>query len=212
MSGKHKENNIEAAAERKLWATLMRAWNSGHVACRLEIASDYTSKYPNKFWGWIALADVLVKMAHYKAAHRALSRTERLATQDNRIRQHICINWGHLYNESCDLNRAVKWYRRALECKVSTSALIFLGAVLAKQGKFSEAKRCHRRAIHVATDLAKDSPDEAYFNLGLILRAERRYAKALECFEQAIKIDPKQKEYGIAREDILEVLKLAKNG
>ena len=210
MSGTRTQNNLKATAERKLWAALMHAWNNGHTACQLEIASEYTSKYPKELWGWVALADVLVSMADYKGARRALSRADRLASQDERIREHICLQWGHLCKGSYDLNGAARWYRRALEYKARTSTLVFLGAVLAKRGQFAEAKRCHRRAIRVATDLVADSPDEAYYNLGLILRAERQYAQALECFKQAIKIDPKQKEYAIAHKDVLNVLEFRK--
>lgn len=192
-------------AEKKLWGRLMRAWDDGHAASRFEIAAQYTSKYPDIVWGWIALADILVSMAHYEAAHQALSRAEKMAPPS--IRQHICAQWGHLYNKSCDLKRAERWYRRAVECKATTPVLIFLGAVLAQQGRFSEAKRCHRRAARLATD----PPDEAYYNLGLILRAERRYSKALECFERAIKIDPKDNDAREARKDVLRALKMKKN-
>lgn len=183
----------------------MRSWNDGHGASHLEIAAQYTSRYPENVWGWVALADILVRMAHYKAAHRALSHAQKLAPAN--IRRHICVQWGHLYRESCDLKRAEKWYRRAVERTATTTGLTFLGAVLAKQGRFSEAKRCHRRAARLATS----PPDEAYYNLGLIFRAERRYAKALECFERAIKIDPKYEIAREARKDVLKALKL-KNG
>jgi tetratricopeptide (TPR) repeat protein len=183
----------------------MRAWNAGHSASHFEIAAQYTRKCPKDFAGWIALADILVHMAHYEAARRALSRAEKLAPL--KMRGYICTQWGHFYNESCDLKRAEKWYRRAVERKTDTLRLIFLGAVLAKQGRFSEAKRCHRRAASLATC----PPDEAYFNLGLILRAERRYSEALRCFDRAIKIDPKYTLAREAREDVRKALKLKRN-
>jgi tetratricopeptide (TPR) repeat protein len=199
-------NNTETAAERKLWARLMRAWHDGHGASHFEAAAQYTRKYPDNCWGWIALADILVRLAHYEAARRALSRADRLAPA--KLRGHICVQWGHLYNESCDLKRAEKWYRRAVEYEADTPRLVFLGAVLAKLGRFSEAKRCHRRAARLATV----PPDEAYYNLGLILRAERRYPEALRCFDQAIKIDPKYSLAIEAREDVQRAAKLKQNG
>jgi len=184
----------------------MRAWNDGNGASHFEVAAQYTKKYPDNVWGWVALADVLVHLANYKAAHRALSRAEKLATAN--IRRHICTQWGHLYRESFDLNRAERWYRRAVKYKTTTHGLIFLGAVLARQGRFPEAKRCHRLAVRLATS----PPDEAYYNLGLILRAERRYANALECFEQEIKINPKYKLAREARKDVLSASRLRTNG
>jgi tetratricopeptide (TPR) repeat protein len=198
--------NIETKAERELWRKLMQAWNAGQGASHFEVAAKYTRKYPDNFCGWLALADILVHLARYKEAHAALSLADRLASA--KVRGRICAQWGHFYNESCDLRRAEKWYRRAVEHKADTPRLVFLGAVLAKQGRFAEAKRCHRRAAALATC----PPDEAYFNLGLILRAERRYSEALRCFDRAIKIDPKYTLAREARKDVQKARKLKQNG
>ncbi len=125
---------METTAEKKLWAELMRAWNAGHGASHFEVARRFTRKYPENFYGWIALADILVHLAHYEGAHRALSRADGLIPTE--LRGHICVQWGHLYNESCDLRRAEKWYRRAVQHGADTPRLVFLGAVLAKRGNF----------------------------------------------------------------------------
>jgi len=188
--------DVAANAERKLWKRLMRAWDAGQGASHFEVAAQYTAKYPDNAFGWVALADVLVLLAHYEAARRALSRADKLAPA--KLRGHICVQWGHLFRESGDLRKAEKWYRRAVQYKANTPRLVFLGAVLAKQGRFAEAKRCHRRAARLATT----APDEAYYNLGLILRAERRYSEALIYFKKAIKIDPK---YTFAKEGVKDV-------
>ena len=197
---------IATAAEKKLWAELMRAWNNGQGASHFEVAARFTSKYPANVWGWVALADILVHLAHYTAARRALSRAEKLAPPN--LRGHICVQWGHLFSKSCDLRKAEKWYRRAVQHKADTPRLVFLGAVLAKQGRFAEAKRCHRRAARLATTAA----DEAYYNLGLILRAERRYPEAMLCFERATKIDPKYTLAREARKDVVKAMNLKRNG
>lgn len=194
--------NTETMAEKELWRELMQAWNDGNEASRFEIACQYTKKYPDNVWGWVALADILVKLARYEAAHRALSHAQKIAPGN--IRRHIYVQWGHLYDESYELKKAEIWYRRALGCKETTTGLVFLGAVIAKQGRFAEAKACHRRAVRLATS----PPDEAYYNLGLILRSERRYAKALECFHRAIEIDPNYTHAKEARNDVLKASKL----
>ena len=75
--------------------------------------------------------------------------------------------------------------------------------MLAKQGEFAEAKRCHRRAIKLETS----PPDEAYYNLGLILRAERRFAAALDAFDAAIRIDPDYSLAKCARRDVRTMLR-----
>jgi tetratricopeptide (TPR) repeat protein len=50
--------------------------------------------------------------------------------------------------------------------------------------------------------------EEAYFNLGLILRAEGKYEEALECFERAIEIDPQYTLAKQARKDVARLFKL----
>jgi tetratricopeptide (TPR) repeat protein len=109
-----------------------------------------------------------------------------------------------LEDQRGNLRAAERWYSQAAKLKPTTLTLVFLGGVLAKQGRYRDSKRCHRRAIRLATH----NPDEAYLNLGLILRAERKYERAIECFERAIQLDPKYETAKIARRDIREVLKL----
>ena len=84
---------------------------------------------------------------------------------------------------------------------------MFLGSVLARQGRLAEAKRCHRQATRAPEDdrLARD---EAYFNLGLIFRAERRYREALACFDRAIALDSKYTAALEAQADVRSALKV----
>ena len=191
-------------AESKLWKQLMRAWNGGMPACHAELAIVYTRKYPNDFAGWIALADVLVHFARYEDARKALRKAQKLAPAKRQ--SFIYVQWGHFERERNDLKSAERWYRRAVKCKTTTSTLIFLGAILAKQGRFSEAKKCHRQAVVLATD----TTEEASYNLGLMFRAERKYKEALECFDRAIRIDRDYVYAKTARKDVKEALKLKK--
>ena len=189
----------------KLWKRVMRAWNGGLPACHAELAIAYTKKYSDDFFGWIALADVFVHFARYEDARKALRKAQKLAPA--KWQYLICVQWGHFEKERNDLKSAERWYRRAAKHRPTTSTLIFLGAVLAKQGRFSEAKKCHRRAVALATD----SVEEAYFNLGLIFRAECKYEKALQFFERAIRIDRNYVDAKTARKDVKEALKLKKH-
>jgi tetratricopeptide (TPR) repeat protein len=54
----------------------------------------------------------------------------------------------------------------------------------------------------LATDSKYDAPDDAYFNLGLILRAERKYTEASAMFRKAVRLDRK---YQIASEALRDV-------
>jgi tetratricopeptide (TPR) repeat protein len=84
--------------------------------------------------------------------------------------------------------------------------LVFLGGVLATQGRLAEARRYHRQATRAPEDdrLARD---EAYYNLGLLFRAERRYREALAHFDRAIALDPKYTVAMSARADLESALK-----
>jgi tetratricopeptide (TPR) repeat protein len=53
---------------------------------------------------------------------------------------------------------------------------------LNKPKNFRDALKCSQGAV-----------DEAYYNLGAILVGERKYADAIKCYEETLKIDPKYK-------------------
>ena len=180
----------------------MAVWNDDAVACHLYVARLYTQRYPKDMYGWIVLADVLSAVASYDEAMLALHTARKLSPKDKL--DFIYSQIGHFYREKGDYRRAESWYRRAMKAKETDRNIVFLGACLARQGKYGEAKRYHRRAIKIGSEVV----DEAYFNLGLILRAEGKYEEALECFERAIEIDPKYTLAKKARKDIVALRKL----
>ena len=61
-----------------------------------------------------------------------------------------------------------------------------------------DAEESHRAAIACDQDLT----DEAYLNLGFVLRAQERFAEAADCFREAISIDP---DYRLARRALRDV-------
>ena len=61
-----------------------------------------------------------------------------------------------------------------------------------------EAEACHRQAL----SCAHGAKDEAFLNLGLILRASRRYREALEAANAALAIDPHYKAALALRTDL----------
>ena len=75
---------------------------------------------------------------------------------------------------------------------------IFLGGVLATQGRLHDAEEVHRLAIASVEGCI----DEAYLNLGLVLRAQERFPEAADCFREAIRLDP---EYRAARRALRDV-------
>lgn len=180
----------------------MAVWDGDAAACQLYVARLYTRRYPRDMYGWIVLANVLSAVASHEEAMLALRTAMKLSTEDEL--DFVYSQIGHAYREKGDYRRAEGWYRKAVEAKETDGNVVYLGACLAKQGKYGEAKRCHRRAIKIGSQVV----DEAHFNLGLVLRAEGKYEEALACFERAIEIDPKYTLAKRARRDIVELFKL----
>jgi tetratricopeptide (TPR) repeat protein len=95
---------------------------------------------------------------------------------------------GHLEKQRGEFERAAGWYRQAIAADPRhTAGYIFLGAVLAQQGCLREAEEVHRTAIETCYE---GCLDEAFLNLGLVLRAQERFEEAAECFREAIRLDP----------------------
>ena len=188
--------------QKQLWQRLMDVWERDLPACQVYIAQVYTGRFPDDFFGWVVLADGLTNLSSFEKAQNALIKALRLAPHAQR--DWIYSRCGNFYREQGKMKRAERWYRKAMSIAEKQENLVFLGACLAKQGKYSEARHCHERAA--AIDPA--NADEAYLNIGLILRAEADYVEALRYFEKAIQIDPEYELAKAARNDIMELLKI----
>jgi tetratricopeptide (TPR) repeat protein len=197
-------DDLMTAASRsaRLRARLYRT-RDDHPATRRDLAIELIRDCPRDASSWGSLASALIDLGLYTKARAVLRRLEKFARDGDHYL--VCVRWGQYYKATGDLKRAESWYRKA--AAEVPAALVFLGGVLAKQGRLPEAKRCHRRATRAREDdqLARD---EAYFNLGLILRAERRYREALACFDRAIALDPKYAVAFKAQADVRSALEV----
>ena len=197
MSNTQKQRQIRA---------LLEAWQAGKVAPTIELAKAVIGIYPQHSFGWFVFGDTLLAIARYDEAKKALTKAIKFSKPNNLMRPYESM--GHLYRAKGNNRIAEKWYRKALEINPKDQyLLVFIGAILAKQGKFGEAKIFHRKAIKVDSSKA----DEAYYNLGLILRAEEKYSEARISFEKAIEIDPKYIIAKKALKDVNEVLSMIDN-
>jgi tetratricopeptide (TPR) repeat protein len=184
----------------KLHARLSRTPDE-HVATRRELAVAYARRCPRSTSAWAHVASSLVDLRLFKKAFFALKRLQEVARAEDAYI--VFIRWGDYYKSIGDLRRAGHWYRKA--AKEEQGALVFVGAVLARQGRFAEAKRYHRQATR-AGDTELLARDEAYYNLALIFRAQRRYQEALDNFDRAIALDPKYTDAFEMRADVRRAL------
>jgi tetratricopeptide (TPR) repeat protein len=115
---------------------------------------------------------------------------------------------GHLYRAWGKYDEAAVWYRRGIELEPDfAGGYIFLGAVLAKSGDLQSAEEQHRKA----TQCERGCIDEAYLNLGLVLRAQDRYAEAAECLRKSLELDTDGDQDGGTRaalDDVERMLRL----
>ncbi|MHC4745284.1 MAG: tetratricopeptide repeat protein, partial [Planctomycetota bacterium] len=142
----------------------------------------------------------------YDEALLALEYAETLAGED---RLHfVYAKRGRIFEDRGDFENAVRWYRKAIDCRDDDNlGYIYMGGMLARRGKLAEAEQCHRKAIQCAEGYI----DEAYLNLGYVLRAQERFTEALECFGKALELNPQYEQAETAIEDMRAVLDYLEN-
>ncbi len=161
---------------------IQQAYRNDQAATCVLLAEQWLRDNPDDLWVIFKYASMLYQMTRYAEAIRVL---------EDAIEQFPDHRWG-LFNTLGGLHRyrgdfpeAEKWFQRAIdEDPDEATSYIFLGAVQALQGKLQEAEQTHR----LATQCQEGCIDEAFHNLGLVLRGQGRLPEAKACFEKAIEI------------------------
>lgn len=167
------------------------------VAPLLEATLEYQATFPESGWGWLVAVPTLIDLGCYKDAKKALKRARRFSPA---AAKPTLWYWRSvLHKEKGELKRAERWIRRAIEGEPENgSFLVTLGDLLARQGKRGAARKAHLAAIATGDG----NLDEAYFNLALLLRAERDYPEALLQVSRALEIDPDYAEAYALQQDL----------
>jgi tetratricopeptide (TPR) repeat protein len=177
------------------------ASDEGYPALTVELAKLYLAEFPDDAWVLIYFGMALQDLARYQEARSAFERALTVLPLENHERVHRQL--GLLSQDESKLEEAEHWFRKSIEARPGDAApCIYLGAMLAKNGRLEEAESWHRRAVACPDGAI----DEAYLNLGYVLRAKEEYLEAMDCFREALRRDPLYEAAQEALEDIERVL------
>lgn len=96
------------------------------------------------------------------------------------------------YNDSVFVDAEVN-YRKAIDVNPqSTVSMYNLGNTLLMQDKMEDAMKEYVAAANIEKD--KDKLAHIYHNMGVMLQAQRDYAKAIEAYKQSLRNNPKDDE------------------
>jgi tetratricopeptide (TPR) repeat protein len=172
------------------------AFQKDYAATCVLVAERWLRNHPDDLYVIYKYTEMLYKMTRYEEAIRVyVDAIERF--KDHRWA--LYNQMGNLYRYRGDFAGAEPWYQKAIdEDPDDAGSYIFLGAAQAQQGKLKQAEETHRRA----TQCTDGCIDEAYCNLGLVLRGQGRLTEAAECFRKAVEISPKYADAIEALEDV----------
>jgi tetratricopeptide (TPR) repeat protein len=164
----------------------------GQTAVVVELCKKHLCKFPKHGPAWLHYGMAQIQLARYAEAEKAIRRAITFCPQ--KALPIVYSQMGHLIEAKGDFKRAAFWYRKALKHRPNNAGWhIFLASNAFKRGLHKQSEAHYRRALKCAEGCL----DEAYFNLGGILLGKRKYSEAIECYQEALKLDPK---YKIAKE------------
>ena len=194
-------NEIRSHDLPTLRKALRDAYDADHAATVIVIARSILKRSPDDVLTWIRLGHSLSETAQYDEAETALRKSLDLCEKS--VAFVVFGELGLLFKLKGQYQVSADWFRKAIDARPDEAdAYIFLGSVLARDGKLLEAEAAHRSA----TQCDDGCIDEAYLNLGLVLRALGRYGEARQCFERALELDPEYQAAQDGIDDIVSVL------
>ncbi len=185
---------------------IRKAYDGDQAATVVLLASRYLRTHPNDLEVIFNYAEMLYQMTRYDEAVRVY--LDVIARFESK-RWALFNKLGDLFRYRGDFETAAKWFQKGTEERPDDAgSFIFLGAVQARQGMLTKAEETHRRA----TRCKQGCIDEAYHNLGLVLRGQGRLAEAADSFRKAIELCPEYAHAIEALQDVEATLALSSEG
>lgn len=154
-------------------------------ALTIELGRLYLADTPVEPIALSMVGQAYTEVGRYVDAQMVLERYLEVCDADWRARAFLLL--GHLSKAKSEIGAAESHYRQAIELLPDdTRGYIYLGGMLASNGRLDEAEGLLRRAAKCA----EGDLDEAYLNLGMILRAKGDYLHALVALRESLALDP----------------------
>jgi len=188
--------------DRKLLDLLTEADEAEQVAFTRHLCEKVLSDWPDHGATLIRYACCLIELALYDDAAKVLDHAEAVVPKE---RLHLVFaQRGHCLEHMGDYVASERQHLKAHELDPEDATyLIYAGAVAFRRGDIQRAEELARKAIACSEGCI----DEAYFNLGGYLLAQKRYDEARECYLRALEVDPEYSIAGKRLEDLDRVLK-----
>ena len=190
--------------DQSLWRLALEASLGPQVAKAAVLIQQYKARHPDSHPIRLLNARNLAHRRLFGAAEAEFRAVEHADGADERWRS----MWLHEWVEFCELRRdevglEAAYRELAMQLPGDTRYWILLGACLARQGKLEAAMEMHRRATTLAGD-----PDEAFLNLGLLLRAAGRFEEAADALQRALDLCSDDLTAADALADVREAMRL----
>jgi len=187
---------------RDLLDDLSMADEAGHVALTRHLCEQVLAHDPTDGPTLIRYAECLIDLSLYEDAAAVIDRAQQVVPRE--WLQLVLAQRGHLLQSMGDHANAEESFVSAHKHDPNDATyLIYAGSAAFARGDISAAESYARKAL----ECTEGCIDEAYFNLGGYLLAQKKYDEARSCYIRAIEIHP---EYKIAKRRLDDLDRLIK--
>ncbi|MEQ8238380.1 MAG: tetratricopeptide repeat protein [Cyclobacteriaceae bacterium] len=166
----------------------------------------YIEQHPKNKNGRLLRAVIYGHLSNYNKVLEILADISPSDDDSTKYSKLYCTELGDTYKELGNFSEALNWYDQAIEIAPNeTVGYIMKGCCLASMGDYEGAKTEHLKATKLEGD-----PEEAFYNLALIARAELKLEDAIEYCEKSLEIDPDDIKVIHCRKDILDAIRMKK--
>ena len=172
----------------------------------LILSRELCNKYPNQCIFYLYQGKALKNLSRYLESLELMDVAGKICPDNQQYS--LVSEKGHLYRSKKDYKNAIICFKKLVERNPEDAGgHVYLGSIFSLVGNLHQAENCHRKAIQCTYG----DIDEAYLNLGYVLRAQERFAEALECFTRALEIDSNYELAELALKDIRNAIEFRSN-